>query len=79
MQCYTDVLWIADHDEVEEGWTQVARKWYGITDAHLQPDYYDTSPDHVVGKGKGFLEVDEAFMDGEPEYLGHTNPFGYRT
>eukprot|EP01051_Picozoa_sp_SAG22_P020272 SAG22_NODE_4034_length_1414_cov_2.077567_2_plen_345_part_00 len=60
------------HDQVEEGWTQVARKWYGITDECLQPDYYGSAPPPMVEtssgsnvwhNGKGFLEVDEAFID----------------
>jgi hypothetical protein len=60
------------HDQVEEGWTQVARKWYGVTDEHLQPDHYGTAPPPMVEtvpgsniwhNGKGFLEADEAFID----------------
>ena len=57
---------------MEDGWTQVARKWYGITDAHLQPEHYgapaggsvETAPGSNVWRdGKDFLEVDQAFMD----------------
>jgi hypothetical protein len=43
-------------DTVEAGWGQVARKWYGVTDAHLQP------PGDNVPK-QPFLEMDESFVD----------------
>lgn len=44
------------HDRVEDGWEQVARKWYGITDfAHVMPDY--------GGGPTDFLTIDEAFID----------------
>ena len=49
------------HQHVEEGFTQVARKWYGITDAHLQPEY--TGP---PASRTPFLEMDEAFVGTSP-------------
>eukprot|EP01048_Picozoa_sp_COSAG05_P009090 COSAG05_NODE_724_length_7726_cov_2.123771_3_plen_599_part_00 len=44
------------HESVEDGWQQVARKWYGITD-------FDTSLPNKPRQTTPFIEMDEAFVD----------------
>eukprot|EP01052_Picozoa_sp_SAG31_P064746 SAG31_NODE_23583_length_501_cov_0.898010_1_plen_59_part_01 len=41
----------------------MARKWYGVTDPHLQPNFHTDQKRHRRSK-MSFLESDPAFIDG---------------